>query len=156
MQFSRRHWLAAALSQATLATLGGCGGGDADYWDEFQPRAATANDLADQTFEFRDFSYGAVFDPSLSTTPTRLAFLGSTADGIGWRLPFSLTARSATSSGTATLQGDRLELQFQSADPALPFTVARPLAFRATADVSDGRIQLLNLETGTSQTSAPR
>jgi hypothetical protein len=156
MQFFRRHWLATALSVAVLTTLCACGGGDDDYWDEFQPRAATANDLADQTFEFRDFSYGAVFDASLSSTPTRLAFLGSTPVGTGWRLPFSLTARSATSSGTATLEDDQLMLQFQTPDPALPFTTAKPLSFRVTADVSDGRIQLLNTENGVSQTSAPR
>lgn len=157
MQFSRRLWLAAALSAATLSTLSACGGGDDDeYWDEFQPRAATVTDLAHQSFEFRDFSYGAVFDPSLSSTPTRLAFLGSTPVGVGWQLPFSVTARSATSSGTATLEGDRLVLQFQTTDPALPFTTSQSLNFRVTADVNDGRIQLLNLQTGVSQTSAPR
>jgi hypothetical protein len=156
MQFSRRLWLAAALSAATLSTLSACGGGDDEYWDEFQPRAATVTDLAHQSFEFRDFSYGAVFDASLSTTATRLAFLGSTPVGAGWRLPFSLTARSASSSGTATLEGDLLVLQFQTTDPALPFTTSQPLNFRVTADVNDGRIQLLNLQSGVSQTSAPR
>lgn len=156
MHLSRRLWLSAALSVATLTTLSACGGGDDEYWDEFQPRAATVTDVANQVFEFRDFSYGAVFDASLSTTPTQLAFLGSTPAGTGWRLPFSVTARSASSSGTATLEGDQLVLQFQIADPALPFTAAQPLSFRVTADVSDGRIQLLNRETGVSQTSAPR
>jgi hypothetical protein len=156
MQVPQRHWLAAVLSVTALTMLSACGGGDDDYWDEFQPRAATANDLANQTFEFRDFSYGAVFDASLASTPTRLAFLGSTAAGNGWRLPFAVTARSATSSGTATLEGDQLVLEFQATDPALPFTTAQPLTFRVTADVNDGRIQLLNMETGVSQTSAPR
>jgi hypothetical protein len=156
MQFPRRQWLAAVLSLAALTTLGACGGGDDDYWDEYQPRAATADDLADQTFEFRDFSYGAVFDASLSSTPTRLAFLGSTAVGNGWRLPFAITARSATSSGAATLEGDQLVLVFAVTDPTLPFMTTVPLNFRITADVSDGRIQLLNTQTEVSQTSAPR
>lgn len=155
MQLSRRQWLATAVNAAALTMLSACGGGD-DYWDEFQPRPATADDLANQVFEFRDFSYGAVFDASLSSTPTTLAFLGATAAGTGWQLPFSLTARTATSSGLATLQGDALVLTFQVTDPALPFTTAKPLSFRVTADVGDGRIQLLNTETGVSQTSAPR
>lgn len=131
-----------------------CGGGD--FWDEFQPRAATVTDLAHQSFVFRDFSYGAVFDASLSTTTTTLAFLGSTPSGTGWTLPFSITARSVTSSGTAAFDGDRLVLQFQATAPALPFTTGKALRFRVTADVDDGRIQLLNTETGVSQTSAPR
>ena len=156
MKFARRHGLAALLSVSALACLSACGGGDDDHWDEFQARAATVSDLENKTFEFRDFSYGAVFDASLSSTPTRLAFLGSTAAGTGWRLPFALTARSATSSGSATLEGDQLVLTFQTTDPALPFTTAKALTFRVTADVDDGRIQLLNTETGVSQTSAPR
>ncbi|UUX97703.1 hypothetical protein [Aquabacterium sp. J223] len=144
------------MSVVALTTLSACGGGDADHWDEFQPRPATATDLANQTFEFRDFSYGAVFDASLSSTPTRLAFLGPTAADAEWRLPFALTARAATSSGTATLAGDQLVLTFQTTDPVLPFTTATPIALRVTADVNDGRIQLVNTETGVSQTSAPR
>ena len=143
------------LGIAALATLPACGGGD-DYWDEFRPRAAMPTDLAHQSFEFRDFSYGAVFDASLSMTATTLAFLGPAPNGAGWALPFSLTARSASSSGMAALDGDQLLLQFQITDPALPFTTGRPIRFRVTADVDDGRIQLLNRDTGVSQTSAPR
>lgn len=155
LKISRRFWLARSLGVATLITLSACGGGE-DYWDEFLPRAATQTDLANQRFEFRDFAYGAVFDPTLSTTPTQLAFSSATPLGEGWRLPFSVTARGAISQGTAALSGDQLTLQFETIDSALPFSVAKPIGLRVTADVDDGRIQLLNTETGVSQTSAPR
>lgn len=150
-----RRWLLPALLLAAAGLLQACGGGD-DYWDEYRPRAAGVNDLANQTFVFRDFSYGAVFDSSLSATTTTLAFQGFTASGSQSMLPFSVSAGPASSSGTATLDGATLRLDFGQTDPSLPFSTAKPLLFDVTADVDDGRIQLRNQETGVSQASAPR
>ena len=148
-----RRLMAAWLAAAALMVA--CGGGDG-FWDDYQPRAAVVDDLANQSFVFRDFSYGEVFDSSLSTTTTTLAFLGATASGSQQKLPFALSANSASSSGTATLEGASLRLDFTQADPSLPFTTSKALVFDVTADVDDGRIQLRNQETGVSQTSAPR
>jgi hypothetical protein len=77
-----------------FALLAACGGGDDDYWDEFQPRAATVDDIAAATFVFTDFSYGAVFDPSLSRSTTTLAGddLTLAFARVGAGLPFSTTA----------------------------------------------------------------
>ena len=153
MNCSRRWFLPALL--AGTALLQACGGGE-DYWDEYRPRTATVQDLQGQAFVFRDFSYGAVFDPSLATTTTTLSLQAAQADGARQKMPFSISARSASSAGTATLDGASLSLQFTQVDPSLPFTVTKTLVMEVTADMDDGRIQLRNTETGVAQTSAPR
>lgn len=152
----RRHVLSLMFATAICATLQGCGGGDDAYFDVFQPRDATVADIDSKSFTFTDFQFGAVFDPSLSTSTTTLAFGASTTVGASYSLPFTLSAKGASSSGTGTLDGQTLTLSFQQISPVLPFTSAKPLQFRIRADVNDGRISLTNLETNVEQTSAPR
>jgi hypothetical protein len=137
-----------------FALLAACGGSD-DYWDEFQPRAATVEDIAAGTFVFTDFSYGAVFDPSLSRSTTTLAFGAATPDGGTHRLPFTLSANGTTASGTATLAGDDLTLAFAAVGAGLPFSTTTPLALEIEADVDDGRIGLTNPTSGITQVCAP-
>lgn len=137
-----------------FALLAACGGGN-DYWDEFQPRAATVEDIASATFVFTDFSYGAVFDPSLSRSTTTLAFGAATPDGSAHRLPFTLSANGTSASGTATLSGDDLSLAFAQVGAGLPFSTTSPLALEIEADVDDGRIGLTNPTSGIAQVCAP-
>jgi hypothetical protein len=147
----RRTWL---LSAASALVLAACGGGDPGGWDEFRPRAATASDLAWHAFEFTGFSYGAVFDPTLSATTTFLAFEGAQADGGASRLIFSLTA-GPRAQGTARLEAGRLALHFGQVEPGLPFAPGQVLDLAVEADVDDGRIRLTNERTGVQQASAP-
>jgi hypothetical protein len=151
MDMLKRWWLL-----APIVALAACGGGDGGVWDEFAPRTAAAADLAGQSFVFREFRNGAVFDPSWSGTPATLSFGASTRTGAVDLLPFSLAAAGGTSTGTATLEGATLRLDVIWVDPDHPFDVAEDLDFEVTSDVDDGRIQLRNLETGEAQASAPR
>lgn len=150
-----RQWLLSVLLALASLLVTACGGSD-EYWDEFRPRPAVASDLAGQTFVFRDFSYGAVFDSSLSTTTTTLALGAATPVGAQIHLPFSLTAGSSSAAGTATLTAQTLTLDFAQAGTTPPFRAGTPLVLGVLADVDDGRIQLRNEATGVSQTSAPR
>jgi len=138
-----------------IALLAACGGGDDDYWDEFQPRAATVDDIASGTFVFTDFSYGAVFDASLSRSTTTLAFGAATPDGGAHRLPFTLSANGTNASGTATLAGDDLALAFAQVGAGLPCSTETPLALEIEADLDDGRIGLSNPASGIAQVCAP-
>jgi hypothetical protein len=137
-----------------FALLAACGGSD-DYWDEFQPRAATVDDIASGTFVFTDFSYGAVFDASLSRSTTTLAFGAATPDGSAHRLPFTLSANGTSASGTATLSGADLSLAFARVGAGLPFSTEVPLDLEIEADVDDGRIGLTNPASGIAQVCAP-
>lgn len=150
-----RPWLAAFLLAAGAHLLAACGGGD-DYWDEYQPRAAQVRDIENQSFVFRDFNYGGVFDASLGATTTTLSFGFAQASGPDTLLPFTLAAKSVAALGTATFTGPALSLRFGQVDAALPFSTTQTLAFDISADLDDGRIQLRNQATGLSQTSAPR
>lgn len=147
----RRTWLIAVASAAVLAA---CGGGDPGDWDEFRPRAATAGDLASRAFEFTGFSYGAVFDATLSRTTTFLAFEAAQPDGTGSRLPFTLST-SLRARGMARLEAGRLALHFEQVEAGLPFTPGQQLDLVVEADVDDGRIRLTNERSGVQQTSAP-
>jgi hypothetical protein len=151
-RFSSRVGGALALSLALV--LPACGGDDGG-WDEFRPRAATAVDLAGRSFTFTGFQYGAVFDASLSTTTTVLAFGATASVPGGQAMAHSVAARGATARGEAVLAGDSLTLSFSEAPAALPFTLATQLRLRVESDVDDGRIRLTNLDTGLQQTSAP-
>ena len=151
---TRRLALTFMLATAFAGAVEGCGGDDG-FWDPLQPRDATIADIDAKSFVFTEFLFGAAFDPSLGTTTTTLAFGASQAVANTFTLPFSLSAKGASSSGTATLDGQELTLTFTQASPVLPFTTIKPLKFRIRADISDGRISLTNLETNIEQTSAP-
>ncbi len=151
----RRYLLSLVFATAFCATLQGCGGGDDVYFDALQPRDATVADIDRKSFTFTGFQFGSAFDPALNTSTTTLAFGASLAIGTTYSLPFTLSAKGASSSGTSTLDGQTLTLSFQQVSPTLPFTTTKPLQFRIRADVNDGRISLTNLETNVEQTSAP-
>lgn len=140
---------------STCLVLTACGGGDG-VWDEFAPRAPTVADIDAQSFVFTDFSHGAVFDPSLSTTTTTLVFGQAVADGTAWRLPANLLAKGSTSAGEARLTGSLLALRIDTVGAGQPFQAGQQLAFDLQADVDDGRIRLTNRASGVEQTSAPR
>lgn len=154
MTLSRRQLFACLLPASVLA-LSACGGGDDDYWDEFRPRPATPLDLQQGRFIFTGFRYGAVFDPSWSATPATLSFGAASASAAPATLPFVLSTADGASSGTATLEADVLTLQLALVAPAHPFEADQRLAYDLSADVDDGRIRLVNRETGEEQTSAP-
>ena len=76
---------------------------------------------------------------------------------MSWRrMPFALAADSTTSRGEATLEGDALTLVIGQAAASHPFGQNEVLVFTVTADVDDGRIRLVNRDSGEEQTSAPR
>lgn len=139
---------------STCLLLTACGGGDG-VWDEFVPRDPTVADIAAKSFVFTDFSYGAVFDPSLSMTTTTLVFGAATTDGTGSRLPVKLQAKGADSGGEAQLSGSLLTLRIDAVGAGHPFQAGQQLAYDLRADVADGRIRLTNRASGIEQTSAP-
>lgn len=152
---SRRHYLFACLSAVAFTAIQGCGGGGDRYFDVFQPRDATVADIDSESFLFTGYQFGAVFDASLNTSSTTLAFGKAESSGSASRLPFTLTAKGASSSGTGTLDGQTLTLSFLQISSPHPFTTTKSLKFRIRADLNDGRISLTNLETNVEQTSAP-
>jgi len=153
MPTQRRTLLTTGLIAALLSA---CGGGDDESWDEFRPRATTVDDLEFAHFEFTDFSFGAVFDPSLGRTTTLLSF-GEVESGAGSAglLGFGLLAAGAAATGDASLDAGRLTLTVIEPSPQLPFVAGQVLRFAIDSDVDDGRIRLRNESSGVEQTSAP-
>jgi hypothetical protein len=151
-----KHCLRLLCLMATLFALQACGGGgEANDWDAFQPRAATAGDLATRQFVFTDFDFGAVFDASLNRTTTTLAFSEQrAASATAATFDFSLSTGAGAATGTALFEADQLTLTVRTLDPGLPFRTDTPLRFRVLADVEDGRISLTNLVSGVEATSA--
>lgn len=154
MPTQRRKLLIAGLIAGLLSA---CGGGDDESWDEFRPRATTVADLELAHFEFTDFTFGAVFDPSLAQTTTLLSFGEAEAStGPTQPLAFGLLAAGAAVTGQASLEGDRLILTVIVPSPELPFAEDQVMRFAIHSDVDDGRIRLRNEASGVEQTSAPQ
>jgi hypothetical protein len=152
-----RRFILAALAAAISCPLAACGGGDEETtWDEFQPREARVEDLAEDSFLFTGFHYGAVFDASLAASTTVLSLGIARTSGAGHAMPQSVSANGGTAHGIATLEGSELTLTFDETSDRLPFTSDTVLVLRVEADVDDGRIRLTNAQTQVQQASAPR
>ena len=135
-----------------LFILAGCGGAEIGGFDTFSPRVAAPSD-----FEGRSFSFGWI--PTLNPIDASLGKMEITfgeiaVDGSG---TFELRqVGGGSAAGTLRFLSPSLEFTVVSKTGEIPLPVSSVRTVTITADVSDGRIQLVNPANLAEATSDPQ
>lgn len=137
------------LVLAIIASTG-CGGAGT-YWNDFEPRTATIDDISGKTFYFNWYPEGNTIDDDLGEFQLDFGDLDASGEG-----NFTI-AEEDGGSANGTVEFDSPEIRFEvtSTTGEIGLAPGQSILNEIEADVSDGRIRLYDESREQEMTSLP-